>query len=402
MRLLRLIGKEYTENIGKLVILVILSACLTIGGLFWFIQRDLIYGSVDIFRASGFEDKVIVYNGQFDPVEDLYQRIQSINSLDSVGSVDFCDYSNIYNMINEVDYEYSFEIMKMPRLKFNPYKMISGEAPRQENEIMISSNIKGLQCGDKLYNYRASNYDGKDYTEVMIPCVTVTGVFDINSLMPLAQDKTLLGYDSMSSSEDPTTAYRYGYAFFMDLTDSDNKLLEPTWISHDFVVIPAAGYSTSDVVRELNTQMGIIGYDLTGYKKYAEISHEDDLLKFQTITIVLAVIMITMNVSYCIINLSMRRYEMAIYYVHGLPWKRTVAMSSFMYVIFVMIGYTAGVIIYVSNGTIIKDLSNYRYIFSLPEAITVGALIVGSYILVNLLFYIYTNRKVPVDLLRRE
>ena len=148
--------------------------------------------------------------------------------------------------------------------------------------------------------------------------------------------------------------------------------------------------------------MGIIGYDLTGYKKYAEISHEDDLLKFQTITIVLAVIMITMNVSYCIINLSMRRYEMALYYVHGLPWKRTVAMSSFMYVIFVMIGYTAGVIIYVSNGTIIKDLSNYRYIFSLPETIIVGALIVGSYILVNLLFYICTYRKVPVDLLRRE
>lgn len=421
MNVFRLVLKEYSENILKCFILALVSMVVTITCMFWFVQRDIVYGAVDNFKAYGLSDKVLVFANVFSSNDSLQSELESIKKLDSVGNADYCYYkADAFNFLdtripvpNEGCYNV-INLKKIPVLKSNPYKMIAGRMPEKENEIAISSNVKYLtpervrySVGDKLYNMQSYVEFGKAAKAATIPEVTIVGIFDIENLLPLSQTS----FSEETSGEGSLEGYEwtdemYGYAFFIDIKDSEGNSIKYPFSSlsnpTEFIIEPAEGYTTNDVVRELGSDLGITGYDLKGYIKYTEEYHEEELMGYRALSISIIVILLTVNVSYCLINMSIRRREMSLYYVHGYPWHRVVGLNSYMYLIYVVIGYAIGVGIYKFNKGIFSIVMNGQYLFSETRALMIGCMIIGSYLSVNLIFYLYTRRKTPIDLLRRE
>ena len=408
MGLFRLILVEYKENIGKAIILIAVSTILSITGLFWFAQRDLVYGAVDIFKSYCLNGKVLVYESALTEDSAIAESVNSYKESASVGSVEICDYYGIYSCLWDYDNSnsdgdyYAFDLFKMPNIKNNPYKMINGRAPSEPNEIMVSSNIRGISVGDHLSNYVVddpTNQNGIRY----IKDVVVTGVFDLNNPLPLDLNMTFQGeYDSYRDNS-TEVLQKTGFAFFVSLTDETGEEIQPWQLGHAIIITPAAGYKDSDVVRTLSREFGVENaYDLKRFTKYAENSHEDDMLLFRTLSLVLSVVLLTVNISYCFISLFIKKKELAIYHVLGMPWKLTVELHSFMYLFFVLTGFVLGVILYVGQTSIIKDLAYKSFYFTPISALIVGSVIVGVYATVNLVFYMVTSRKTPIILLRRE
>ena len=421
MNVFRLIFKEYSENILKCFILTLVSLIVTISCMFWFVQRDIVYGAVDNFKAYGLSDKVLVFANIFSSNDLLQSELDNIRKLDSVGNADYCYYKiDTFNTLDtripvpDTGYWNCISLKRIPILRSNPYKMIAGRMPEKENEIAISSNVKYLtpervrySVGDKLYNMQSYEEFGKEGKTVTIPEVTIVGIFDIENLLPLSQTS----FSEDLSGEKPLEGYEwtdemYGYAFFIDIKDSDGNSIKYAFsdVSNppEYIIEPAKGYTVNDVVRELGSDMGITGYDLKGYIKYTEEYHEEELMGYKALSISIIVILLTVNVSYCLINMSIRRREMSLYYIHGYPWHRVVGLNSFMYLIYVVIGYAIGIGIYKFNKGIFSIVMNGQYLFSETRALMIGCLIIGSYLSVNLIFYLYTCRKTPIDLLRRE
>jgi len=403
---LRLALIEYKENIGKAVILILVSIVVTITGLFWLAQRDLIYGSVDIFRAYGLEGKVLVYGSAFSEEESVIKLETDIESLSCVADAYHCDYYDIFGFIEENsddktdgDY-YTFDLWKIPQIKYNPYRMIQGEAPTNPNEIMISSNIRGINVGDHLQDYDFPVWQSE---EIKLKELVVTGVFDLNNLMPLDLSKSFQGEYKTYEANTPEILQKTGFAMFVDLEGENGEEIRPDTLRPAVIAEPAKGYTASDVVRELSQKLGIeSAYDITKFTKHAEATHEDELLLFRTITLVLSVVLLTVNFSYCFIGLYIKKRELAVYHVFGMPWRSTVGLHSFMYLVFVVIGYVIGLLIYTGQAEVIKDIAYYSYYFTPQGAVIVGVVIILVYAVVNIAFYIATCNKTPISLLRRE
>lgn len=407
MGLLKLVLIEYKENIGKAIILIAVSTIVTITGLFWLAQRGLVYGSVDIFRAYGLSGKVLVYNGIFVNDEDMIQLERDIESLPCAGEVDNCGFYGIYTNVCEYmdeypdDNYYSFDIFMMPVVNSNPYRMVEGRAPFAPNEIMISSNIRGIGVGDYLHDYC---YTDRGASKVIkIDDVLVTGIFELNNPLPLDLNKSFYGEYEMYSDNSPETLQKTGFAFCTSIIDENGNEIKPSHLGHAVMISPAEGFSDADVVRSLSQELGIdSAYDITRFTQYAEEYHEDELLLFRTMTLVLSVVLLTVNIAYCFIGLFIKKRELAVYHVFGMPWKTTVRLYSFMYLIFVVIGYIIGLLLYIGQASFIKDIAYQSYYFSPVGAVLLGIIIVGVYSLVNLVFYIVTSGKTPIFLLRRE
>ena len=405
MGIIKLTIIEYKENIGKAVILILVSIVVTITGLFWLAQRDLIYGSVDIFRAYGLEGKVLVYGSAFSEEESVIKMETDIESLSCVADAYYCDYYGVFNYLEENINEgstYWFELYKQPVMINNPYRMIEGRAPEKYNEMMISSNVRGIKVGDHLKNYECS-YFGNPEGNQHIEDVLVTGIFDLNNPMPLDLYHTFQGDFESKSDNDEETLQKWGTAFFVSIKDENGEEIRPDTLRPAVIAEPAKGYNASDVVRELSQKLGIeSAYDITKFTKHAEATHEDELLLFRTITLVLSVVLLTVNFSYCFIGLYIKKRELAVYHVFGMPWRSTVGLHSFMYLFFVVIGYVIGLLIYIGQAEVIKDIAYNSYYFTPQGAVIVGVVIILVYAVVNLAFYIATCNKTPISLLRRE
>ncbi len=414
--LLRLVFKEFSENKLKAIVLFFVAMAITITGLFWFAQRKMIYSSVDVFRAYGLEDSVIVFDDIFAQESELYARLNSIKGLDAVGQAEFCEYADYqYNLLlDETIYEEnskgnSFDLIKMPKLNYNPYTMVEGRPPENDNEIMISSNIKkisseaiNVQIGSELHNMVVEDYIDGEIRRTIIPTVRITGIFDLSNPMPLSASKTFQADDWSTEGTSDWVNEMYGYAFFTDIKDSEGNSLSAGHLSNTYMIVPADGYDTADVVKALYDRLGLTGYDLSGYTKYAESCHADDLMRFRALTILLSTIIVTMNISYCFINLSIKRKVMGIYYVFGFPWKRTVAMNAFINYFFIVLGFFAGLMLYLGQGQTIQQLSDGVYLFSFLNAFIVWMILTSAYFIVGLCFYYATLSKSPIDLLRKE
>ena len=407
MGLLKLILKDYKENWFRSIVLFLISVCITVTGLLWYVQADLIYGSVRIFDSYGLENRVYIDCGSSITKDDLTNLIKSINSLDSVSEVKECYYPDNYNMLIQEDTNYSFELFKLPKeaVSNNPYKMVSGRVPKNANEIMISSNIKGIRCGDILSNCRFNNSlsnNGGSF-ERTAQNVTVTGIFDLNNLVPFNNEISFQGRHKTEIGTVDETKSLYGYAFYVSITDMKGDEIPQFWDTRALVVTPTAGISTKTVVNDIGGKIGLYGvYDSAEYKEHIEEYHAEDLMLYRTLAVAFATVLVTINISYCFIHLSIKKNEMAIYYACGFPWKKCISSIAFMYLPFVLAGIITGTAIFASKTKLIMEICNGNYLFSLNEALLIALLITSVYVLVNLFFYVFTSRKTPMDLLTRK
>ena len=326
----KLIVKEIIDNKIVIAVLLVVSFALAVFGMFWFAQKDIIFQTVDIVRAYGFSEKVFVFEGFFSSDKQIDEDISKIEKLECVNCIDSVDYSRDYNLLVPSDVEYSngygFYLYKIPDEKiYNPYRMIAGRMPEKANEIMISSNFS-LKCGEVLKNYRV-NY--KDYdtnnlciSDQSISEITVVGIFDLNNQIPFNPGWTFKGdYDGSFGG---SLKDRSGYAFFVDIIDSEGNHVEPLSNCKRFIVTPNVGFSTTEVIDCINESTGIQAYDLDSYTQYVKNFNSEEVMTFRSTTLILAVILLTVNVSYGVMNLSVNKRKLSVYYICGLPWIKTV------------------------------------------------------------------------------
>lgn len=408
-----LIAIELFENKLKIFILFSVSFLLAVAGMFWFAQREIIYQTVDIFKAYGLTNKVVVFEGAFASNESVAADANAISSLKSVDIVEPVNYQRDYNCLDPKEYDYTnnygFYLYKLPSdIKYNPFKMIEGRLPKSPNEIMVSSNLS-LRCGDKLYDYATDYRDIETgllkQSEHTVPVVTVVGIFDLNNQMPFNPGWTFKGdYDG---SWDGTLGNDVGYAFCLDIIDSLGNQAESDTTCLNLIITPKEGCSTSDVVNEIYDATGLTAFNLDSYTKYVEDFNSETLMTFRSISLILATILITVNVSYGVISLSINKRKMAIYYIHGLSWAKTVVILSFIYLPFVLIGAAIGFVLYACKGSVllweyISTSGDCAFIYSPAHIVPVATIILFSYMLINLSFCLVTGRKTPADLVRRE
>jgi len=401
----KLILVEIRENIYKLAILFLVSVVITILGLFWFAQRKLIYSAVDIFKAYGLEDSVLVYY----PSDDYATYDTLLSEVPGVMEFQKCEYHDIFNNLwdennrESSDGEYYwFELYKLPELEFNPYVMVEGRVPCAANEIMIASNVKGIHVGDHICNYAvASKSQSNNCT--YIKDIVVTGLFELNNPKPLEAFWTFQGVFQTFEENSIEIQQMTGSAFFYQLIDESGESIHELYREKIVIVRPQEGVTTDTLVRTIKSKTGIEKvFDYQRYKQYIENVHEDDLLLFRTLSVAVTVILLMMIISYSLISLFVGKQRLALYYAYGLTWKKAIRINMCINIIPIIMGYGLGLYLYVNKFEFIKDLSRYNYIFSLNSAMAVASLIIGLYLCINSAFYFYTRNKVPLSLLRRE
>lgn len=400
MGLINLSIKEYKENIFKLLLLLVVSGVLFFVGLLWFAQREIIYGAANIIRAYGLEDTVFVCPNQIDMFTSMDPEVvfEDIGKLESVENVKFCDYNSYTTSLNIPNSDFSMYLNHIPEMNFNPYRMTEGTYPVNKNEVMVSSNAS-LPVGSEVVLglfYMDSNREV--HTDDTIK-VKVTGKFDLDSPMPFSADTTFEGERVTYENDGANT----GYAFAVELVSDSGELVTiPPY--NFYLVTPKQGYDTKAVVSEIKAMENydnVTDYDM--FVKQVEDAHKEDMLLYRTLSVAFIAVMASMIVSFCFVNLSMKKREMAIYYVSGLPWRKVVGLFSYMNLVFVVGGIIAGLLVYLRRGFIFHLLDvHYSYLFNIGDAVLLAVTIICSYLLFNTVFYFLTCRKTPISLLRTE
>ena len=409
----RLILKEYSENIVKIVILFFISIVLAIAGMFWFAQKCIIDQTFRIFEAYGLTDKLIVFENVFTSEEQVTEDINEILELQSVADVKAYNFDRDYNLLGTIDLNSpdscGLYLYKLPNdIHNNPYSMVDGRLPNEPNEIMVSSNLN-LACGDQVNDLYSRYINGEtqilELSDNAVPPLTVVGIFDLNNQIPFKPGWTFKGeYDGAFSG---SLSDNIGYAFCMDIIDSDNKLVKSYFPSHNLIVTPEAGVSTEEVINDIRDNLGMTAYNLNSYSKYIEDYNIVQMMVLRSITWIFIVVLITVNISYGVISLSINKKKMGIYYIHGLSWIRTVIFSTFIYLPFVVLGACVGFVIYAQKGSVlmwdlISQNGDCAYIYDSSLVLPVTVMILGTYILINASFCYVSGRKTPADIIRRE
>ncbi len=409
----RLILKEYSENKIKIIILFCISIILAMAGMFWFAQKKIIDQTFDIFKAYGLSDKLIVFENDFSSDEQVADDVNRLCDLDSVAEVEAYSLDRHYNVLGTADLvgkdSFGFYLYKLPNdIRDNPYRMIYGRLPEKPNEIMVSSNLK-VSCGDKIsdFYYRGFNEEQQIFekSDTTLQELTVVGVFDLNNQMPFKPGWTFKGeYDGTYSgglSDD------FGYAFCLDVIDVENNVVKPYFPCLNLIVTPKEGVSTSTVINDVYEEFGMTAYDLNTYTKYIEDFNVIPLLVLRSITWIFLVVLVTVNISYGVISLSINKKKMAIYYIHGFSWLRTVVFTTFIYLPFVALGAFVGFVLYAAKGSVlmwdlISQNGDCAFVYEPTLILPVTAMIFGTYLLINISFCFMTGRKTPADIIRRE
>ena len=382
-------------------------------GMFWFAQKKIIDQTFDIFNAYGLSDKVIIFENTFSSNEQVTEDVGKLLELDSVADVDAYNLDRDYNLVGSTDLSkkdsFGLYLYKLPdNIRKNPYRMIEGRLPEEPNEIMVSSNIR-IPCGDQISNLYSRKINEKtqmvETSELPLPELTVVGVFDLNNQIPFKPGWTFQGeYDGTYGgglSDD------FGYAFCTDIIDSENNILKSYFPCLNLIVTPKDGISTAEVINEVYDVLGMTAYDLDSYTKYIDDFNVIQLMTLRSITLIFLVVLIAVNISYGVISLSINKKKMAIYYIHGFSWLRTVVFTAFIYLPFVVFGSSIGFVIYAYKGSvlmwdIISQNGDCAYIYDPILILPVAFMIFGTYLLINISFCLVTGRKTPADIIRRE
>ena len=163
--------------------------------------------------------------------------------------------------------------------------------------------------------------------------------------------------------------------------------------------------SSSDIEKLKKEIPEIIGrgtaYDFNHYVDLCYNDNKDVNDMVNVFFVAMAVLTISVLVSYTIIQLSIFKRDMVVYFLEGCTWKRAVGISCFATLPAMLLGMVSGILIY-RFASIYKDMTNGSYIFTGRAIAIVCTAIILVYFLLVGLFYIYASRQSPIETIRSE
>ena len=173
--------------------------------------------------------------------------------------------------------------------------------------------------------------------------------------------------------------------------------------NRDIMIIhPAAGYTVSDIKPQVLKVAGRgTAYTYEEYRDKLYDADSDNAVVFKAIAIATAIVTLELLIAYTLIQLSLRKNELVIYYLNGGSWLYVCLTACFSYLPTVLAGLITGICIYNFNP-VMKSYSNGLFILDWKTVAAVSGVLLGAYILVNLLFFAYEYRRSPIEMLRIE
>lgn len=392
--------KHLYEHILSHAITLVLYASVTVLGIFC-ISSYYVSASQGLkaYKAYGLDETLVYYpeysmadmiridfSGSNEPDE----LLNLINHLDCVSAAEYETFTRGITLVNQEraasGQPFYLEAAQLPKdLKGFPYRIVKGRAPSPDapDEICISSNyIRRCNVGDTLVLNRARNPE-EEYR------FKVTGFFDINS-RALFGDSYVCEIDSSRGAY--ASAFTYGDVLPEDVTGNRDIM----------IIHPAAGYTVSDIKPQVLKVAGRgTAYTYEEYRDKLYDADSDNAVVFKAIAIATAIVTLELLIAYTLIQLSLRKNELVIYYLNGGSWLYVCLTACFSYLPTVLAGLITGICIYNFNP-VMKSYSNGLFILDWKTIAAVSGVLLGAYILVNLLFFAYEYRRSPIEMLRIE
>ena len=392
--------KHLTEHILSHTITLVLYAAVTVLGIFCISSYYVsAFQGVKAYKAYGLDESLVyspmysmadyirIDTGKSKEPEELLDRI---NHLDCVSGAEYETYTYGNVLVNRErsvegnPFYLTAEQLPMD-LKGFPWRIVKGRAPDPgaPEEICISSNYIGrCNIGDTLVMNNVRNPD-EEYR------FKVSGFFDINS-------RALFGDSYFCEIESSLGAYANAFTYSVIVPDNAGG-------NRDFMIVhPADGYTVSDIKPQVLKVAGRgTAYTYEDYRDMLYDADSDNAVVFKAVAIASAIVTLELLIAYTLIQLSLRKNELVIYYLNGGAWLYVCLTACFSYLPTVLAGLITGIAIYKYNPWI-KAMSNGVYILDLKTVLSVSGILLGAYILVNLAFFAFEYKKSPVEMLRIE
>lgn len=392
--------KHLTEHVISHAITLVLYASVTLLGIFCISSYYVsAFQGLKAYKAYGLDESLVyspmysmsdyirIDTGESIEPEDLLNRI---SHLDCVSVAEYETYTRGVVLVNrELSTEgnafYLTATLLPEDLKGFPWRIVRGKAPdpNSPEEICISSNYIGrCNIGDTLVLNKARGSD-EEYR------FKVSGFFDINS-------RALFGDSYICEIEGSNGAYASAFTY---------GVISPDEVSGNrdiMIVHPADGYTASDIKPQVLKVAGRgTAYTYEDYRDMLYDTDSDNAVVFKAVAIASAIVTMELLIAYTLIQLSLRKKELVIYYLNGGSWLYVCLTACFSYLPTVLAGLITGIAIYKYNPWV-KGISNGVFILDWKTVISVSGILLGAYILINLAFFAFEYKKSPVEMLRIE
>ncbi len=392
--------KHLTEHIFSHTITLVLYASVTVLGIFcissYYVSAFQGLKAYKAYRLDetlvyspmySMADSIRIDTGQSNEPEIILSRI---NHLDCVSKAEYEKYTS-GNLYVKQEQEASgnpfyLRVSQLPEdLRGFPWHIVRGRAPDPDapEEVCISSNYLGrCDVGDTLVlnMIRGSNEEYR---------FKVSGFFDVNS-RALLDDSFICQINSSNGAY--ASAFTYGEIGLEDLSSNRDIM----------IVYPADGYTVSDIKQPVLKAAGRgTAYTCEDYRKMLLDHDSGNAIFFKAMAIATTIVTMELLIAYTLIQLSLRKSELIVYYLNGGSWLYVCLTACFSYLPAVLAGLIAGIAIYVYNPRIML-YANGAFILNWNTILSVSGILLGAYILVNLAFFIFEYKKSPIEMLRVE
>lgn len=394
------------DNWLKTVFLFFLSSILCSLGLYCINHYIGFNQRLNVYRYYGLDKEILYTPGygihSLDVTDERAGEIlEQINLLDEVERAEYL-YRSTSVFLDDMSSDY--ERYKRPGMyviplceseKEFPWEIIKGEVPEETNELLISSNFMGLyDVGDEI-TFRINAVNSKGELNRSEGVFKITGFFDEDSYMPPTNESSF-----RSELADFGGVTAYAFAKRIDAYDGTQISFRP---SYDHIKVTPRNYF--DIAKLKNTIPEIIGrgeaYDFSHYVELCYNDNKDMNDMINVLFVAMAVLTLSVLVSYTIIQLSVLRKEMVVYYLEGSTWKSVIGMSCFATLPVMILGMIAGILMY-RYYPIFMSVGNGSYIFTAKAIIIFCSSVIAVYFLLCGLFYLHVLRQSPIEIIRSE
>ena len=391
--------------------LIILTIILTSMGLMCAHHYYAVNQRLNVYRSYGYDRGLLFYTGNTWEMLDIIgsgrqngidykevSRKKADNLLDKVNafeSVDNAFYTSSSTSVLINDGKNGIYLLELPLSGNNPWMLTKGRMPSVDspNEICISSNFENKYKVGDIISFEI--YYGT-YKEPENCTLCITGFFDDNAYMPVDVGTTFK-YE-ISTWEGDTIAYAVSSNI---ITDNNTKVVFNKDYDHIFVV-PETGCDMEQLKTQLSklTSRGKI-YDYDDYKKECYNDNKDVNDMIMVFFISTIVLLISVLSSYTIIQTSINKNEILIYYVNGCTWKKAVSISCFATLPTFIVGLISGTVVY-KCAPIFCIITNGSYLFDMRLVVLFICLALLLYFALTGAFYFATCRQSVIESLRSE
>ena len=396
--------KYIKDNFLKTVFLFFLSSILCSLGLFCVNHYIGLNHRLDVYRYYGL-DKGLLYTpgygmGIFDVTDERAEEVlKRINSLDEVEQAEYLFWTSsvVIDDISLGNARSNLDVIPLSNSEQElPWRIIQGDVPKDANELLITSNFRGLYNVGDVLNCRVYGRDSEGERIKSEGTFIIVGFFDEDSYMPPTDEYTFR--DMITCTE----GLPYACAFAKSVMLDDGTFI---YFRKNYDYINISLKSSSDIEKLKKEIPEIIGrgtaYDFNHYVDLCYNDNKDVNDMVNVFFVAMAVLTISVLVSYTIIQLSIFKRDMVVYFLEGCTWKRAVGISCFATLPAMLLGMVSGILIY-RFASIYKDMTNGSYIFTGRAIAIVCTAIILVYFLLVGLFYIYASRQSPIETIRSE